>query len=51
MDSQQAQFDKLTQTPINRLIPRLAIPTVISMLITMMYNIADTYFVSKISLV
>ena len=50
MDSQQAQFKKLTETPIGRLIPRLAVPTVISMLITMLYNIADTYFVSKISL-
>ena len=50
MNSQEKQFVKLTQTPIKRLIPRLAIPTVISMLITMAYNIADTYFVSKISL-
>jgi len=39
----------MTETPINRLIPKLAIPTIISMLITMIYNIADTYFVSKIS--
>lgn len=39
----------MTETPINRLIPRLAIPTVISMLITVIYNAADTYFVSKIS--
>lgn len=28
---------------------RLAVPTIISMLITMLYNIADTFFVSKIS--
>ncbi len=39
----------MTKTPINRLIPRLAVPTVISMLITVIYNMADTYFVSKIS--
>ena len=50
MSSSEAQYNKLTQTPINKLIPRLAIPTVISMLVTMLYNIADTYFVSKISL-
>jgi putative MATE family efflux protein len=50
MESSAAkQFDKMTKTPVNRLISRLAIPTVISMLITMLYNIADTYFVSKIS--
>lgn len=48
-ESNQKQFKKMTETPINRLIPRLAIPTIISMLITMIYNIADTYFVSKIS--
>ncbi len=48
-DSANAQFHKMTETPINRLIPRLAVPTIISMLITMVYNIADTYFVSKIS--
>lgn len=45
----QRQFQKMTETPINRLIPKLAVPTVISMLITVIYNIADTYFVSKIS--
>jgi len=39
----------MTKTPVKRLISRLAVPTVISMLITMLYNIADTYFVSKIS--
>ena len=47
--SASKQFDKMTKTPVNRLISRLAVPTVISMLITMLYNIADTYFVSKIS--
>ena len=42
MDSAQKQFDKMTKTPISRLIPKLAIPTVISMLITVLYNMADT---------
>ena len=40
----------MTQTPVNRLIASLAIPTVISMLITTVYNITDTYFVSKINI-
>ena len=44
------QFIKMTQTPVNRLIASLAIPTVISMLITTVYNITDTYFVSKINI-
>ncbi|MBE6742438.1 MAG: MATE family efflux transporter [Ruminococcaceae bacterium] len=48
-DSAAKQYKFLTQTPVKKLIARLALPTVISMLITMLYNIADTYFVSKIS--
>ncbi len=43
------QYKKMTETPVNRLIVSLAIPTVISMLITTVYNVTDTYFVSKIS--
>ena len=43
------QYKKMTETPVNRLVFSLSIPTVISMLITMIYNMADTYFVSKIS--
>ena len=44
------QFVKMTQTPVNKLVSSLALPSVISMLITMIYNTADTYFVSKIDL-
>lgn len=43
------QYKKMTETPVNRLVFSLAVPTVISMLIVMIYNTADTYFVSKIS--
>lgn len=43
------QFKKMTETPVNKLIVSLAIPTVISMLITTIYNVTDTYFVSKIN--
>lgn len=42
----EAQFLKMTGTPIPRLITSLAVPTIISMLITGIYNLADTYFVS-----
>lgn len=45
-----SQYIKLTQTPIPRLIISLGIPTTISMLITNIYNMADSYFVSQISL-
>lgn len=43
------QYNKMTQTPIWKLILALSIPTTISMLITNIYNMADTYFVSQIS--
>lgn len=43
-----AQYKKMTETPIPKLIIVLAIPTTISMLVTNIYNMADTYFVGKI---
>lgn len=44
----KAQYNRMTQTPIPRLILSLAIPTIISMLVTALYNMADTYFVSQL---
>lgn len=49
-DEAESQFAKMTETPVPSLIISLAVPTVISMLITTVYNITDTYFVSKISI-
>jgi putative MATE family efflux protein len=43
---QQQKFIKMTKSPIGRLIISLAIPSAIIMLITALYNIADTFFVS-----
>lgn len=40
---------RMLETPINRLIPALAAPTIISMLVTSIYNMADTYFVSQLN--
>ena len=48
MTNQEQQHKKMTQTPIPRLVVRLGIPTTISMLITSVYNMADTYFVSQL---
>lgn len=45
----EKQFIKMTETPIPRLITKLAIPTTVSMLVTSIYNLADTFFVSKLS--
>ncbi|MCK9217841.1 MAG: MATE family efflux transporter [Firmicutes bacterium] len=42
------KYIMMTETPINVLIPKIAIPTIISMLITSIYNMADTFFVSQI---
>lgn len=38
----------MTETPVHKLILRLGLPTTISMLITNIYNLADTYFVGTI---
>lgn len=48
-ETADAQYNKMINTPVRNLIFTLSVPTVISMLITMIYNMADTYFVSKIS--
>lgn len=42
------QYRKMTETPISSLVIRLSIPTVISMLITNIYNLADTAFVGRL---
>lgn len=42
------QYQKMTQTPIHKLVLMLAVPTILSMLVTAVYNIADTYFVSQL---
>ncbi len=41
-------YKKMTETPVSRLILNLGIPTTISMLITNIYNMADTYFVGTV---
>ena len=48
IDSQK-QYERMIRSPIPRLVTSLAVPTVISMLITVVYNTADTYFVSQIN--
>ena len=44
-----AHYRKMTETPVPSLVTRLAIPTIISMLVSSIYNMADTFFVSKLS--
>lgn len=44
-----SQFDKMINEPVSKLIAKLAVPTVISMLVTSIYNMADTFYVSQIN--
>lgn len=47
-DTEQEQYVRMTETPISSLIAGLSVPTIISMLVTNVYNTADTYFVSRL---
>ena len=38
------RYEYLTQTPVPKLISTLAVPTILSMLVTGIYNTADTFF-------
>jgi len=42
------EYRRMTETPVPKLITTLALPTIVSMLVTNIYNTADTYFVSRI---
>ena len=42
------QRARMLETPVSRLIPVLAVPTIISMLVTSFYNMADTFFVGML---
>ena len=48
-DRSALQFRRMTETPIPQLVLSLAAPTILSMLITSIYNLADTFFVGQIS--
>lgn len=48
MNIQEKQYRLMTETPVKRLIMKLAIPTVITMLVSSIYNMADTFFVSQL---
>ncbi len=42
------QYEKMTETPIPKLILTLSVPTVLSMLVTNVYNLVDTAFVGRL---
>ena len=48
-EKQDIKFKQLTESNVETLVIKLGIPTIISMLTTSFYNMADTFFVSKIN--
>lgn len=46
--SQSEKYQMMTEMPIPGLIGRLAVPTIVSMLVTSFYNMADTFFVGRL---
>ena len=47
-NNQSEKFIRMTTEPVERLVMRLAIPTIISMLVTTFYNLVDTLFVRQL---
>lgn len=47
-NAEEQKYDQMTEAPIAGVIGRLAVPTIVAMLVTSVYNMADTYFVSQI---
>ena len=44
----EQQYIRMTETPVSRLVTSLAVPTVAGMLVSSIYNITDTFFVSQL---
>jgi len=47
-NAQEKKYRLMTETPVKPLVCKLAVPTIISMLVTSFYNMADTFFVGRI---
>ena len=47
-EKQEQKFHQMTEEPVGRLIGKLALPCIISMLVTAFYNMADTFFVGML---
>ena len=48
MDAQELKYKQMTEPPVERLICKLALPCIVSMLVTSFYNMADTFFVGRL---
>ena len=49
MKKYRTQYELMTTVPVPKLIMKLGIPTMISMFVTSIYNMADSYFVGRIN--
>ena len=47
-DRQQQRAQMMLNEPISRVIPKMAIPTIVAFIINSVYSLADTYFVSSL---
>ncbi len=47
-EQEVSQYEKMTATPVNRLVLTLALPSIVSMLINNIYNLVDTAFVGRL---
>lgn len=47
MTEQDAKYLRMTTEPVPRLILEMAVPTILSMLVTNLYNLADTFFIGQ----
>lgn len=47
--SKTDNYHLLTEAPVGHVILHLALPTMLSMLVTSIYNLTDTWFVGRIS--
>ena len=47
-ESAEQKRNYMLEEPVEKLVCRLAVPTILSMLVTSFYNMADTFFVGKL---
>lgn len=48
-ERQQQKYRQMTETPVERLVCRMAVPTIVSMLVSAFYNMVDTLYVGHVS--
>lgn len=48
--AQDNKFLMMTRQPVSSLVPRLAVPSIVTMMISAIYNMADTFFVARLDI-